>query len=90
MANKPLTFLAFAVLLTLGSTHSAMAADPPAAVNPAEEGEAAVPPEEEGDPYPPDGVTDPDVTYPTDGSIEEPQGEMAVPNGEAPAPEPND
>jgi hypothetical protein len=63
------------------------AAEPP----PVDPGMAAEPADPDAAPYPPDGVTDPNVDYPTDGTEGTDQGEAGVdgpasPAADAPAP----
>ncbi len=94
MIRKLLTAIALLVLLPLAtaslvSIPGAYAAEPPPAGPPG----AAEPDDPEGQPYPPDGVTDPNATYPTDGAGDttDPGEAVAVPPeppavGEAPAP----
>jgi len=61
MRKNPLLILALMGLFGIGLVGSGFAAE-----TPVDDGAAVAAPEEEGEPYPPDGVTDPDVVYPTD------------------------
>jgi hypothetical protein len=68
MVRKLLAAIAF-LALPVAATAPAYAEDPPAA-GAAEAPPAAAPEADDpdGQPYPPDGVTDPNATYPTDGT----------------------
>ena len=81
MTKKLLLVLALAGLLPLGAA-AVYAADPP--VDP---GMTAEPADPNAAPDPPDGTTDPNANYPTDGTMGTDQGEDGAPPnaGDAPA-----
>lgn len=81
MGKNLLPVVGLLLLLSLGATSQAVAGEPP----PAESGETAVPEDPDAQPYPPDGVTDPNAIYPTDASAGAEQGEAAEPVPQAPA-----
>jgi hypothetical protein len=82
---------AVAAMAVLAATR-AVGADDPAPVYPPAAGEPQL--QDDGQPYPPDGVTDPNAAYPTDGAGETTdQGEAgavppdaAAPGGDNPPP----
>lgn len=86
MRNKLLA-LVLASILPFATASLLLAAEPPA-----DTGMATEPEDPNAAPYPPDGVTDPNVDYPTDGPEGTDQGEAgatnqaAPPAGAAPAP----
>ena len=86
MRNKLLA-LVLASILPLATASVVSAAEPPA-----DSGMATEPEDPNAAPYPPDGVTDPNVDYPTDGPEGTDQGEAgatdqpAPPTAAAPAP----
>jgi len=71
MTKKLLLAIALAGVLPVAGALPLRADDPP----PAESGGAAQPEDPDAEPYPPDGVTDPNVTYPVDGAESAGQGE---------------
>ena len=71
MRNK-LLMLAMASLLPFAATAVASAAEPPA-----DSGMTTEPEDPNAAPYPPDGVTDPNVDYPTDAPEGTDQGEAS-------------
>ncbi len=73
---KKLLAIAFAGLLSLAGA-SAVYAQDPSADPPADAGAQTAPEDPEGQPYPPDGVTDPNAEYPTDGATTD-QGETGA------------
>jgi hypothetical protein len=79
MSKRLLPFLALLSLLPYAAATSSYAADPP----PNDPGMAAEPEDPNAAPYPPDGVTDPNAVYPTDGTEGTDQGEIGA---EAPPP----
>jgi len=87
--GKKLLILTFLALLAGASVQAVHAAEPPAS-DPAAAGQqgadegVAEPGAVDDAPYPPDGVTDPDVVYPTDGTEGTDQGEFGA---DAPKPE---
>ncbi len=77
--GKKLPLLALIGLLSFGGASLAHAAEEP----PTDAGMASEPDDPNAAPYPPDGVTDPNVEYPTDGPEGTDEGEAGA---EAPAP----
>lgn len=73
MIRKLLPVVALLVLLPLAVAFQVYAEEPPAG-----ESGAAAPDDPNAQPYPPDGVTDPNATYPTDGSNMTDQGETGI------------
>jgi len=87
--GKKLMIFTFSALLAGASVPAVYAAEPPAndptaAGQQSPDPETAEPGAVDDAPYPPDGVTDPDVVYPTDGTEGTDQGEFGA---EAPKPE---
>lgn len=83
---KKLLAIALVGLLPFVGAAKAYAEEPPPEVG------ATAPDDPDAQPYPPDGVTDPNATYPTDGSEGTDQGEAgaeppaaAAPSDAAPA-----
>lgn len=69
MIRKLLLAISISTLLPFTVTPMAYAADPPPAADPQAVPQGAPEPDDpDGQPYPPDGVTDPNATYPTDGA----------------------
>lgn len=66
------------VLALIGSLPYAAAPARAADPAPADSGMVAEPEDPDAAPYPPDGVTDPNAEYPTDGSEGTDQGEAGV------------
>ena len=87
MRNRLLPLVALMGLLPVAAIAAGNAADQPVAP-PADAGPASEPEDHEA-PYPPDGVTDPNAEYPTDGTEGTDQGE-AVPPDASPPPAGND
>lgn len=82
MIKNLLPVIALLILLPLAAVSQAYAGEPP----PAESGETAVPDDPDAQPYPPDGVIDPNAIYPTDASGGTEPGETgAQPQPEVPA-----
>ena len=81
MRYRVLPLLALMSLLPVAAAAAGNAADPPP---PVDSGPASEPEDPNAAPYPPDGVTDPNAEYPTDGTEGTDQGE-AVPVDAPPA-----
>lgn len=83
---RKLLAIAVLALLPLSATTRANAEDPPPADSQGAESGAPAADDPDGQPYPPDGVAEPDAAYPTDGAGDTTdQGEAgAVPPDDAP------
>ena len=86
MTKKLLACIALTCLMSLASAPRVYAEDP-APVDAARGAEAqpGEPDDPDASPYPPDGVTDPNATYPTDGSGGTDPGEAGAQVPDAPA-----
>ena len=79
MDNKKLILFALAAAVSGGASVTGAALAVESAVPAVSSGAAAEPgPVEDGMPWPPDGVTDPNVEYPTDATEGISEGEMAA------------
>ena len=88
MRNRLLPLVALMGLLPVAAIAAGNAADQPAPP-PADTGPVSEPEDPNAAPYPPDGVTDPNAEYPTDGTEGTDQGE-AIPPDASPPPAGND
>ena len=79
MRNRLLPLVALMGLLPVAAIAAGNAAEQPAPP-PADTGPASEPEDPNAAPYPPDGVTDPNAEYPTDGSEGTDQGEAVPPD----------
>ena len=83
MRNRLLPLVALMSLLPVAAIAAGNAADQPSPP-PVDTGPASEPEDPNAAPYPPDGVTDPNAEYPTDGTEGTDQGEAAPPDAPPP------
>ena len=79
MRNRLMPLVALMSLLPVAALAAGNAADPPTPP-PTDAGPASEPDDPNAAPYPPDGVTDPNAEYPTDGTEGTDQGEAVPPD----------